>query len=167
MEALTMLPPDVRLMVVDGCSKWKFFANWLIQKYRLQGRVDFLARIPAEQLADEYRRSEVAVVPSVYEGFGLPAAEAMACGVPVVSSDGGALPEVVGREGDGIVVPAKDSRALAAAIQQLLDDPGLRADLGGRGYRRVMERFTWRQMAVGTAEVYSEAVDMKKKSSRI
>ena len=167
MEALTMLPPDVRLMVVDGCSKWKFFANWLIQKYRLQGRVDFLARIPAEQLADEYRRSEVAVVPSVYEGFGLPAAEAMACGVPVVSSDGGALPEVVGREGDGIVVPAKDSRALAAAIQKLLDDPGLRADLGGRGYRRVMERFTWRQMAVGTAEVYSEAVDMKKKSSRI
>jgi len=157
MQAMALLPGDVKLTVVDGCSKWKFFANWLIEKYRLQGRVEFLARVPAEQLADEYRRSEIAVVPSVYEGFGLPAAEAMACGVPVVSSDGGALPEVVGREGDGIIVPKKDGKALATALQRLLGDAGLRRELGLRGHRRVMERFTWRQMAVRTAEVYEEA----------
>jgi len=166
MEAMTMLPPDVRLMVVDGCSKWKFFANWLIQKYRLQGRVDFLARIPSEQLADEYRKSEIAVVPSVYEGFGLPAAEAMACGVPVVSSDGGALPEVIGPDGDGLIVPAKDSKALAEAIKKLLDNPEMRADLGRRGYARVMRLFTWRQMAIGTAEVYREAIELKVKGKK-
>ena len=157
MQALSMLPEDVNLMVVDGCSKWKFFANELIEKYRLQGRVEFMARIPAEQLALEYRRSEIAVVPSVYEGFGLPAAEAMACGVPVVSTDGGSLPEVVGYDGDGIIVPKKNARALAEAIRRLLDDPALREEMGKRGHQRVMERFTWRQMAIGTAEVYEEA----------
>jgi len=97
-------------------------------------------------------------VPSVYEGFGLPAAEAMACGVPVVSSDGGSLPEVVGYDGDGIIVPKKDSRALAEAIKKLLDDPGMRQEMGLKGYKRVMERFTWKKMAVATAEVYEEAV---------
>jgi glycosyltransferase involved in cell wall biosynthesis len=162
MEAMALLPEDVKLMVVDGCSKWKFFANWLIEKYRLKGRVEFLARISAEQLADEYRRSEVAVVPSVYEGFGLPAAEAMACGVPVVSSDGGALPEVVGPDGDGIIVPKKNGKALAQAIRRLLDDPGLRDDLGRRGHKRVMEMFTWRRMAEGTARVYEEALERKR-----
>lgn len=161
MQAMTMLPDDVNLMVVDGCSKWKFFASELIDRYRLHGRVDFLARIPAEDLAGEYRKSEIAVVPSVYEGFGLPAAEAMACGVPVVSSDGGSLPEVVGHEGDGIIVPKKDSEALARAIQKLLDDPGLRAEMGRRGHKRVMKQFTWRQMAIETAEVYKEAIENK------
>jgi len=162
MQALSMLPEDVSLMVVDGCSKWKFFAGDLIERYNLHGRVDFLARIPSERLAEEYRKSEVAVVPSVYEGFGLPAAEAMACGTPVVSSDGGALPEVVGREGDGIIVPAKNSEALAKAIRKLLDNPSLRQEMGQRGHKRVMEMFTWRKMTEGTVEVYEEAIERKK-----
>lgn len=166
MEAMAMLPSDVTLMIVDGCSKWKFFANWLIEKHGLSGRVEFLARIPAEQLAAEYRRSEVAVVPSVYEGFGLPAAEAMACGVPVVATDGGALPEVVGNDGDGIVVPRKNSKALAKAITRLLENPEERREMGSRGHQRVMERFTWRQMAVGTAEVYREAIERRAHAHR-
>ncbi len=159
MQALSMLDGKVSLTVVDGCSKWKFFAHQLMERYGLHQRVDFLARITPERLADEYRKSEVAVVPSVYEGFGLPAAEAMACGVPVVASDGGALPEVVGNSGDGVLVPAKDSKALAAAIRRLLDDPGLRKKMGQRGHKRVMDNFTWKKMAIGTAEVYREAVD--------
>jgi len=161
MQAMTMLPDDVTLMVVDGCSKYKFFVSELMDRYRIRHRMKFLERIPSEQLADEYRKSEVAVVPSVYEGFGLPAAEAMACGVPVVSSDGGALPEVVGTDGDGIIVPAKNSEALARAIQKLIDDPKLREELGRRGHKRVMEKFTWRRMAVGTADVYREAIEQK------
>jgi glycosyltransferase involved in cell wall biosynthesis len=156
MKALSMLPPEVHLQVVDGCSKWKFLANWLIEKYKLQGRVTFKARIPAEELADDYRAAEVAVVPSVYEGFGLPAAEAMACATPVVATDGGALPEVVGP--DGLVVPAKNAFALAEAIRALLADENLRRDLGRRGHQRAMENFTWRQMAIRTAEVYREAI---------
>ncbi len=166
MQAMSMLPEDVTLMIVDGCSKWKFFAGELMGRYNLHGRVEFLARVPSETLAEEYRKSEIAVVPSVYEGFGLPAAEAMACGVPVVSSDGGALPEVVGRNGDGIIVPAKNSEALAGAIKKLLDAPRLREELGARGNRRAMEMFTWRQMAMGTAEVYEEAIEMKRHAHR-
>jgi len=162
MHAMSMLPEDVNLLVVDGCSKWKFYAGDLIRKFGLDGRVEFLARIPPEQLAQEYARSEVAVVPSVYEGFGLPAAEAMACGVPVVATDGGALPEVVGTEGDAVMVPKKDSKALADAIGRLLDHPELRAELGRRGHRRVMRLFTWTKMAQTTAETYREAVEMKK-----
>jgi len=166
MEALSSLPPEVNLLVVDGCSKWKFFANELIEKYRLQGRVEFLARIPPEDLAKEYRKAEVAVVPSVYEGFGLPAAEAMACGTPVVSSNGGALPEVVGHDGDGIIVPAKDSKALARSVKRLLDSPHLRKSMGERGHRRVMEMFTWRKMTEGTVEVYKEAIERKRHAYR-
>jgi len=102
----------------------------------------------------------------VYEGFGLPAAEAMACGTPVVSSDGGSLPEVVGYDGDGIIVPAKDSKALAVAIRRLLDSPGLREDMGKKGNRRVMKMFTWRKMAEGTADVYREVVELKRHAHR-
>jgi glycosyltransferase involved in cell wall biosynthesis len=92
--------------------------------------------------------------------------EAMACGVPVVATDGGALPEVVGDDGDGIIVPAKDSRALAAAIARVLADPVLRAELGRRGRERVLKRFTWRRMAAGTAEVYQEAIERNKHAHR-
>ncbi|MFO8058937.1 MAG: glycosyltransferase family 4 protein [bacterium] len=166
MEALSTLPSHVNLLVVDGCSKWKFFAGELMDKYRLHGRVEFLARIPPESLAEEYRKAEVAVVPSVYEGFGLPAAEAMACGTPVVSTNGGALPEVVGYEGDGIIVPKKDSKALAQSITRLLASPELRRNMGERGHRRVMERFTWRGMAEGTADVYREAGELKRHAYR-
>ena len=165
-RAMDLLPEDVTLTVVDGCSKWKFLANHLVQKFKLEDRVEFLARIPAEELALEYARAEVAVVPSVYEGFGLPAAEAMACGTPVVSSDGGALPEVVGREGDGLIVPAKNEKALARAISRLLEDAKLRAEMSARGHDRVMEKFTWRRMAVGTAEVYQEATELKRHADR-
>jgi glycogen synthase len=111
-------------------------------------------------LAREYGEAEVAVVPSLYEGFSLPAVEAMACGVPVVATTGGALPEVVGRDGEtGLLVRPDDPGALAAAIGRLLDDPGLRARLGGAGRHRVLHRFTWQVTAKGTAECYSAVME--------
>jgi glycosyltransferase involved in cell wall biosynthesis len=79
----------------------------------------------------------------------------MACGVPLVATTGGALPEVVGPDREAaLVVPPKDPSALAAAIVTALDDPGLRAQLGEGGRRRVLDRFTWRRTAQGTAEHY-------------
>ncbi len=106
-------------------------------------------------LARYYAEAEVAVVPSLYEGFSLPAIEAMSCGVPVVATTGGALPEVVGPSGEAaLLVEPNDPDALVAAIARLLDDPALRAALGARGRRRVMERFTWQVTARGTAACY-------------
>jgi glycosyltransferase involved in cell wall biosynthesis len=99
----------------------------------------------------------VAVVPSLYEGFSLPAIEAMACGVPLVATTGGALPEVVGTSGDtGLLVPPDDPEALAGALRTVLDDPDLARRLGEGGRRRVLGRFTWEATARGTAGQYRE-----------
>ena len=119
--------------------------------------VDFTGRICDEELVAHYARAAVAVVPSIYEGFGLPAGEAMACAVPVIATTGGALPEVVGDA--GLLVPPADPRALAAAILRLLADPDAAARLGQAGYKRVHRHFTWRQAAERTVAVYREAMD--------
>ena len=95
-----------------------------IEALGLRQHIQFHHGISTEQLVALYGQASLAVVPSEYEGFGLPAAEAMACGVPVVATDGGALPEVVGDA--GLVVPAKDAKALAGAMGRLLADPELR-----------------------------------------
>ena len=115
--------------------------------------------ISDDELARNYGHAQVAVVPSLYEGFSLPAIEAMACGVPVVATTGGALPEVVGTDGEtGLLVPPNDPGALAGAIGRLLDDPDLRARLGDAGRQRVLGRFTWEGTARGTVEQYQALV---------
>ena len=111
--------------------------------------------ISDDELAGLYAEAQVAVVPSLYEGFSLPAIEAMACGVPLVATTGGALPEVVGTDGDtGILVPPDDPEALAAGIRRIMDDEALAARLGEGGRARVLGRFTWEATARGTAEQY-------------
>jgi glycosyltransferase involved in cell wall biosynthesis len=117
--------------------------------------VHCVSGISDDALARLYGEAEVAVVPSLYEGFSLPAIEAMSCGVAVVATTGGALPEVVGTSGEtGLLVPPNDPGALATAIGQLLDDPELRARLGAAGRERVIHRFTWQVTAAGTAACY-------------
>ena len=119
--------------------------------------VRFTGRIGDAELVRHYARSVLAVVPSVYEGFGLPAGEAMACAVPVISTTGGALPEVVGDA--GILVPPADPAALAAAIAEVLARPQLATELGRRGYERVHRHFSWRSAAQKTVDVYREGID--------
>jgi MMP alpha-(1->4)-mannosyltransferase len=124
------------------------------------GTVRCVSGISDEELARAYAEAEVAVVPSLYEGFSLPAVEAMACGVPVVATTGGALPEVVGRDGEtGLLVRPDDPGALAAAIVRLLDDPSLRQRLGAAGRERVLHRFTWQVTAQGTAACYAALLE--------
>ncbi|MGW0580871.1 glycosyltransferase, partial [Streptomyces sp. NPDC002920] len=105
------------------------------------------------------RSAEVACVPSLYEGFSLPAAEAMATGTPLLATTGGAIPEVAGRDGETcLAVPPGDAGALAAGLGRLLGDPGLRARLGAAGRERVLQRFTWARAAEGTVARYREAM---------
>lgn len=107
-------------------------------------------------IVELYAESTVAVVPSLYEGFGLPAVEAMACGIPLIVSDGGALPEVAG-EG-GVVVPAGDAEALATAMSALLDDPVASEALGQRARERGVNEFSWDVCATRLVHFYRAAM---------
>ncbi|RLQ22138.1 glycosyltransferase [Seongchinamella sediminis] len=131
----------------------------LVKKLGLADRIQFVSGISTEQMVRYYAEASIAVVPSVYEGFGLPAGEAMACGVPVVSSDGGALPEVVGDA--GVIVPAKNVDALAGAIDALLRDPARRNTLAAAGRARILEKFCWQVCAREMGEYYREVLGLE------
>lgn len=142
-------------LVVVGRPRAGSQAGAAVSRLGLEGAVRFVHGVSDERLVELYGQAQVAVVPSLYEGFSLPAVEAMACGVPVVATTGGALPEVVGRDGaTALLVPPADPGALAAAIGRALDDAALRARLARGGRRRVLERFTWRGTAEGTVAEY-------------
>ncbi|UCE52054.1 MAG: glycosyltransferase family 4 protein [Desulfobacterales bacterium] len=128
----------------------------LVRKLGIGNLITFTGRIDDQQFVKEYAKATAAIVPSVYEGFGLPAGEAMACGVPVISTTGGALPEVVGNA--GVLVPPADPQALANAIQCLLDHPERAHQLGQAGYQRAQEHFTWQKAAEKTVATYREAI---------
>jgi glycosyltransferase involved in cell wall biosynthesis len=109
---------------------------------------------------DLIQSAEVACVPSLYEGFSLPAVEAMSCGAALVSTTGGAIPEVAGRDGETtLAVEPGDPSQLAAAICRLLADPDLRDRLGAAARRRVLEKFTWRAAAAATADRYRAVIE--------
>ncbi len=129
----------------------------LIRRLGIGHCIHFTGRISNGEFVRHYARAPAAVVPSVYEGFGLPVGEAMACGVPVISTTGGALPEVVGDA--GILVKPADSRALAGAIRDLLNNPLRAKELGMAGYRRVHKHFTWKKAAEKTVSAYREVID--------
>ncbi|MFE2812105.1 glycosyltransferase family 4 protein [Streptomyces nigra] len=130
-----------------------------VERYGLEGAVDFVKGISDAELVDLVRSAEVACVPSLYEGFSLPAAEAMATGTPLVATTGGAIPEVAGRDGETcLAVPPGDSGALAAGLTRLLGDTALRDRLGAAGRERVLAHFTWAKAAEGTVARYREAI---------
>lgn len=130
-----------------------------IERLGLEGAVHIVGEVDSLRMVELLAEAEVAVVPSLYEGFSLPAVEAMSAGVPVVTTTGGALPEVVGSDGEtGLLVPPGDPEALAAAIVRALDDPLLRQRLGQAGRARAHQRFSWRATAAATVECYREAI---------
>jgi glycosyltransferase involved in cell wall biosynthesis len=147
---------DVHLTVI-GSPKKDGDIDKLVKRLNAHHFITFTGRIADDDFARYYAETTLAVVPSLYEGFGLPAGEAMACRVPVISTTGGALPEVVGDA--GVLVPPADTHALKAAIVALLDDPARRARLADAGFDRVKRHFTWHNTATQVAEVYREAID--------
>jgi glycosyltransferase involved in cell wall biosynthesis len=147
-------------LVVIGKAKPKSRIPGVIDRLGLGGVVEFVSGVTTERIVELYAEAEVAAVPSLYEGFSLPAVEAMACGVPVVATTGGALPEVVGRDGEtGLIVAPNDPGALADGLLTALNDAELRARIGAAGRDRVTERFTWRACAAATAEQYRIFLD--------
>jgi glycosyltransferase involved in cell wall biosynthesis len=146
----------IRLVVV-GSPKKNGGIDRLITQLGIGRLVTFTGRISHEEFVRQYAKASAAVVPSVYEGFGLPVGEAMACGVPVISTTGGALPEVVGDA--GILVPPENVNALSEAIAGVLDNPDMASRLGQAGYERVHRYFTWKQAAEKTVETYREVID--------
>jgi glycosyltransferase involved in cell wall biosynthesis len=145
---------DIELVVIGNPRPDGRVAK-AIKRLDLTPIVRCVTGISDDELARNYARAQVAVVPSLYEGFSLPAIEAMACGVALVATTGGALPEVVGTDGvTGLLVAPDDPGALALAIGRLLDDDELRQRLGAAGRQRVLGRFTWQVTASGTAAEY-------------
>ncbi|MBW2142821.1 MAG: glycosyltransferase family 4 protein [Deltaproteobacteria bacterium] len=128
----------------------------LVRDLGIRKLVHFTGRVDNDEFVRQYAKASIAIVPSLYEGFGIPAGEAMACGVPVISTTGGALPEVVGDA--GILVPTADSEALAKSIKELFDQPERAKEIGDAGYKRVHELFTWKKAAEKTVDVYREAI---------
>jgi glycosyltransferase involved in cell wall biosynthesis len=145
---------DVELVVV-GKPREGGSAERTIARLGLEGAVRFVNGVAEPALVDLFGSAQVAVVPSLYEGFSLPAIEAMSCATPLVVTTAGALPEVVGPDGVAALhVPPGDPDAIALAIGSILDDEQLAARLGAAGRERVLERFTWRAVAEQTVQWY-------------
>lgn len=149
--------PDVPLLIGGG-KGWMYepiFAR--LEQLNLRDRVKFAGYLPEEELPLWYAAATVFVFPSIYEGFGMPPLEAMACGTPVITSNTSSLPEVVGDA--GLMVSPTDPVALAEAIRRVLVDADLRAELRQRGLARA-RRFSWADTAAKTLVAYREAIAM-------
>jgi len=144
-------------LTIVGEPLVKGYTEGLIEALCLGDCTQYTGKIDTDKLVGHYSSATMLVVPSIYEGFGLPAAEAMACGTPVISTTAGALPEVVGDA--GILVPPGDTGALVKSIESLLDDEAKRKELGARGMERVKRLFNWDNAARQTADYYREAIE--------
>lgn len=159
LEAVAALKPqlpELELLVV-GKLKPGGQTERQLKALKLTDCVEFVSGISTEKLVDYYCEASVVVSPSLYEGFGLPAGEAMACGCAVISSDGGALPEVVGDA--GIVVPKGNSQALKKALEKVLTDDDYCQKLGRQGRERILKTFCWKVAAKEFTDYYHQILD--------
>jgi len=149
-------------LVIAGRKGWLyegFFRR--LRELGLEREVVFPGFVPDEDLPALYSAAELFVFPSLYEGFGLPPLEAMACGTPVITSNSSSLPEVVGEV--GIMVEPRDVRALAEAMELVLTDEGKRREMREKGLRQAA-RFSWKRTAQETLEVYRSVVGAERRS---
>jgi glycosyltransferase involved in cell wall biosynthesis len=147
--------PDLELLLV-GTPKEGGESSRLIRELGLNKHIRVVSGISTEDLVKYYNEASVVVVPSIYEGFGLPAGEAMACGTALISTDGGALPEVVGDA--AIQVPIRDSKAIAEVLDTLLASPAWRDELAAAGRARIEELFCWKRAAQQMTNYYWQVI---------
>ncbi len=156
-EAMTMLPEEVTLTIVDDGPPKKMTAGDLVKKYNLGRRVKFTGKVTYDELVSLYSRKTILVMSSLFEGFGLPAVEAMSCKTPVVVTTAGSLKEVVSPE-CGILVPPQDPKALKDAVMKLLKNKKLRDKMGKNGRKWAVENFSWPVAAKNTLDVYKKVI---------
>ena len=154
--------PDLKIVLAgDGFERPEL--TQLASDLGIGADVTFLGWVPNAELPPYYRSAAVSVIPSLEEGFGIPAAEAMGCEVAVVASDAGGLPEVVDNGVTGLVVPRGDSSALADAIGSLLADPERRRKMGQAGRERALRLFDWDRSAEQFEQLYREVAGRMKR----
>jgi glycosyltransferase involved in cell wall biosynthesis len=166
LQALARTRRRVTLKIVDGRMTDTGLVQRTVDALGLGERVLQLRRmLSVPELVAEYSTARVALAPSSFEGFGFPASEAMACGLPVIASDRGALPELVGTSGEaGLLVPFGELDALAEAIDALAGDPGRAAQMGRAARRRIERSFRWDEAGRCTAEALAEVVRAHRRS---
>ena len=167
-EALSLLPEHINLKIVDGRIPENGLVPRLIRKYRLENRVTIIDEmLTRNDLVRAYSSGRAAIVPSFFEGFGFPASEAMACGLPVIANAAGALPEVVGTDGRcGRLVPSRDAQAMARAAREILLEPGRAEEMGRAARRRVEHVFRWDDAAASLVEVFKDTIRATHRRSR-
>jgi glycosyltransferase involved in cell wall biosynthesis len=158
LQAMKMLENEcsLKLTIIDGGAPEAQYVPALMERINLNGRVTFARRLSGDDLVKWYAAADIAVVPSMFEGFGLPAAEAMACEVPVIAFAAGALPELVADGETGILVPPADVPALASAIKRLVENNELRLNMAKEARKRVQLKFNWEQAARQILDIYQE-----------
>jgi glycosyltransferase involved in cell wall biosynthesis len=156
LAALPQLPAEVRLRCLSVRPLKDDPIHSLIGSLGISERVRFEGKVPRAELELAYRDAAIVVLPSLFEGFGLPAIEALAAGTPVVATRAGALPEVLGQAGLGRQVPLRDPEALADAIRDVLErwEQEQHAVVAARDH--IERSFGWPEVARRTAEVYAE-----------
>ncbi|HEX58746.1 MAG TPA: glycosyltransferase family 1 protein [Methanomicrobia archaeon] len=160
LKAMCMLDDlDLKLTIVDEKPPKITYAPELVRKYGLEDKVRFTGRVTVRELVRLYSSAEVFAAPSLYEGFGFPVAEAMACETPVVATTAGAIPEIVENDETGILVEPGNARALASALRMLLEDDCLRRQMGRAARRRIEKLFSWERAARETLNFYEEVLN--------
>jgi glycosyltransferase involved in cell wall biosynthesis len=158
LQAMALLPEHVTLKIIDGRIPDHGIVPRLIKRYGIEHRVVLERRwLELPDLIAQYSTARAAVVPSLFEGFGFPASEAMSCGIPVIASDAGALPEVIGPDGHaGRLFASRNPQALAKVIDELLSDPARCAQMGRNARARVQSVFRWSDAAAQLVDVFEE-----------
>ena len=150
--------PDLELVVVGRLREGQTMNE--LNRLGIRNRVKFVSGLSGEDIRDLYVEATIAVSPSVYEGFGFPAGEALSCGVPLVATDGGSLPEVVGDA--GIIVPHSNPPALARAIDSLLRDEDRRNDMSVKARQHILDNFKWERCAREVVQLYRQTIAAQK-----
>ena len=150
--------PDLELVVVGRLREGQTMDE--LNRLGIRNRVKFVSGLSGEDIRDLYAEATIAVSPSVYEGFGFPAGEALSCGVPLVATDGGSLPEVVGDA--GIIVPHSNPPALARAIDDLLHDENRRNDMSVKARQHILDNFKWERCAREVVQLYRQTITAQK-----